>query len=576
MAKKKTPASRPRGMSTFRFGLIATVVTVVAIYLAYAQPNPFASPFRFSAVFETAQNLAPGAPVRTAGVPVGSVSSVQPLPDGSGAARVELEITSKQGLPIHQDAELKVRPRIFLEGNLFVDLSPGSPSSPDLASGGTIPVNQTATPVSLGDVLTSLQGNTRKNLQTLFQEYGRNALGGGGAEGFNKSIKYWEDAYRDLSIANGATLGTEPGDLGDVIAGQQKVAAALTKSPDELASLVTNFNRFAGALASHESALSAAIPALRNTVTVGRPALQSVNDTLPGVNSFATAALPAARSSADTIPKLYPFVHQTRLLFSKPELRGLAQELRPTVPELAKLNPETVRLLQQARALSRCQNRVLVPWANDTNWEDAGNDGPAGGPNGQSGEPPFHLFPRSLEGLSGESRENDANSPVFRVLGLGGAETVVNFLEPELTPIFGTNPFTVNAVQPASPLDADGVLADPPAHRPDVPCEDQQPPNLHAAVGKPPIVVSSAGKVSGTPAPGTAAKVAEFAKGQSNMDNEAPANAAEVAARLQPKIDKMISELSSGQLKKLEPLGVYGPSTLTKDNLAQAMKDAGQ
>jgi hypothetical protein len=41
-------------------------------------------------------------------------------------AVVEMEIKEK-GLPIHKDARLKIRSRIFLEGNFFVDMSPGSP-----------------------------------------------------------------------------------------------------------------------------------------------------------------------------------------------------------------------------------------------------------------------------------------------------------------------------------------------------------------------------------------------------------------------------------------------------------------
>ena len=36
------------------------------------------------------------------------------------------------GLPIHRDARLKIRPRIFLEGNFFVDLKPGSPRRAEL------------------------------------------------------------------------------------------------------------------------------------------------------------------------------------------------------------------------------------------------------------------------------------------------------------------------------------------------------------------------------------------------------------------------------------------------------------
>ena len=39
----------------------------------------------------------------------------------------------EEGLPIHRDATLKIRPRIFLEGNFFVDLRPGSPSAPEVS-----------------------------------------------------------------------------------------------------------------------------------------------------------------------------------------------------------------------------------------------------------------------------------------------------------------------------------------------------------------------------------------------------------------------------------------------------------
>ena len=72
---------------------------------------------------------------------------------------------NKQALPIHEDATAKIRPRIFLEGNFFVDLRPGSPSAPEIDDGGMIKVTQTATPVQLDEVLTSLQSDTRQDLK---------------------------------------------------------------------------------------------------------------------------------------------------------------------------------------------------------------------------------------------------------------------------------------------------------------------------------------------------------------------------------------------------------------------------
>ena len=45
----------------------------------------------------------------------------------------------EEGLPLHEDATITIRPRLFLEGNFFLDLRPGSPSAPDLPDGGDDP-----------------------------------------------------------------------------------------------------------------------------------------------------------------------------------------------------------------------------------------------------------------------------------------------------------------------------------------------------------------------------------------------------------------------------------------------------
>ena len=68
--------------------------------------------------------------MRIAGVNVGKVKSIKPQ-EGTDQALVSMEINDA-GLPIHEDATAKIRPRIFLEGNFFVDLKPGTPSAPKL------------------------------------------------------------------------------------------------------------------------------------------------------------------------------------------------------------------------------------------------------------------------------------------------------------------------------------------------------------------------------------------------------------------------------------------------------------
>ncbi len=344
--------------------------------------------------------------------------------------------------------------------------------------------------MQFGEVLAALQSDTRADLRTLFEEYGFRALQGDGAAAFNRSIKYWEDAYKSTALANDALLGTEEGDLGDVIRGQQKTFDALSKSPDELQGLVTNFNVTAAAFAREDDALQATVPALRDVLAIGRPALASLNDTLPGVNRFAVDALPGIRSSGPTIEASFPFIRQTRLLFSQAELRGLVDDLEPTIPALARVNRTTIPLLNNSRALSRCQNEVLLPFANDTDWSDEGDPE-------QSGEKPFKQFPRSLTGLNGESRIHDGNSPLFRALFLGGLDTVVNQSQTEGT-ILGATAFPVRGAQPAPPLEENGTL-DLPEHRPDVPCEDQVTPDLRAAEIEPGVFDPDAINAPGLP-----------------------------------------------------------------------------
>ena len=465
-----------RGFSPFWAGVIALVIVVVGTFFGYTKYNPFARPFELTAVFESANNLKPRSPVRIAGVNVGEVTTVEPIPGGRGAARVKMKMQN-EGLPIHEDAELKIRPRIFLEGNFFVDVQPGSPSSPVLKKKGVIPMNQTATPVQFGQVLTALQTDVREDLQTFLREYAVNGLGGGAAEAFNRSIPYWEPAYRNTALVNRALLGSEEGDLQRLLRGQARTLGALARHPESLKDLITNFNRTAAAFAREDDSLQASIPALRDVLRVGSPALLSLNRSLPSLRAFARDALPGVRSSRPTIDASLPTIRQLRLLFREEELRGLTRDLRPTIPALARLNRRTIPFLSENRALSSCQNRVLLPFAR-TPIPDP--DFPR-----NSGQPFYKEAPRGLVGLAGESRGADANGQSFRVQFLGGLDTIVSSTDSGETAI-GQAGLPITGTRPARPREhtVDGVQTERPVFRPRTPCETQEPPDLNAPRGE--------------------------------------------------------------------------------------------
>jgi phospholipid/cholesterol/gamma-HCH transport system substrate-binding protein len=453
-------------MSPFRAGLLAIIVVAVAAYFAFSQTNPFSKPYHVTAYFKNANNLKPNAAVRIAGVEVGKVKSVSPADPKTGAAAVQMEIMDK-GLPLHKDAQVKVRPRIFLEGNMFVDIQPGTPESPVLKSGGSIPASQTAAPVQFEQVLRVLQRDTRSDLQTLLQEFAK-GLDGGGAEAFNRSIPYWTPAYKYGSLANDATLGTQPHDLSKLVRAQGKVFQSLSEDEEALGDLVTNLNTTFGAFASQDQNLRAAIPALDNVIKVGSPALASLNDSLPSLRQFARDALPATKSSLPTIEQSMPFVTQARRLVSKPELRGLVKDLRPTIPALAKLNAGTIPFLDQSRALSACTSNVLAPLATK-----------------QIPDPIFnipdstflHDSNHGFVGLAGESRNNDGNTPMFHVQqGAGPFSVVQQNADLGKTVSFGGLDFKPEGTMPAKPDHR-------PVFRPNLPCEKQQVADLNAARG---------------------------------------------------------------------------------------------
>jgi len=494
---RRSTGGRKSGITPFKAGLIAIVIVVVATYFAYTQANPFADAYQFQAAFNTANNLKSESPVRIAGVEVGIVKEVTPLGEGEDGAMVTMEVED-HGLPIHEDAELKIRPRIFLEGNEFVDLQPGTPSAPVLDEGEVIPVNQTATPVQLGQVLSVLQSDTREDLRTFFAEYAIKGLKGGGARGFRDSIKYWEDAYKNTALANDALLGTEEGDLFRVLKGQQQTFAALSEAPEDLRDLVTNFNTTAAAFASEDDALQATIPALRDVLAVGRPALQSLNSSFPGVQRFAVDALPGVRSSQQTIPETFPFIRQLRLLVRPSELRGLAADLRRTIPDLTRLNRRTIPLLRENRTLAACTNETLLPFARTP----IPTGEPGAEPNtastldfpfapDSSGQPFFKQGPRAYVGLAGESRTSDANNKFFRANFK--LDDVLTFFAPTDdfvgSPTLGGNLLSLadpeTTFRPAPPPTM-GIPGSPldeyrrPAFRPDFPCELSVEPDLRA------------------------------------------------------------------------------------------------
>ncbi len=333
-----------RQITAFRAGLIGIVLILVGAYLGFTKDIPFTRPFELKAVFENAPPIQTNSAVRIAGVDVGKVSKVEPLGGDSPGVRVTMKLEDT-ALPIHEDAQVEIRQRIFLEGNLFLNIKPGTPDSPDVDDGDTIPITQTSAPVQLDQVLGTLQANTRKDLQDLLIGYGEalngepqpgedddqdpDVKGETGGEALNDSLQYSADALRQSAIVNQATLGTELHDISKLISGQQKVTAALSSREGSLKDLITNWNITTTALAAQETDLSATIRELPKVLEAARPALDNLNAAFPATRAWALEMIPGVRETPATLQAGFPWLRQANALLQPSELQGWVADAAP-------------------------------------------------------------------------------------------------------------------------------------------------------------------------------------------------------------------------------------------------------
>ena len=494
-----------RLLSNFQIGLIAIVATVIGFYLAFAKSIPFTGDgYTLKAVFSDAQSIRVKSPVRVSGVDVGKVTQIEHLTDengrGADAAVVTMQIDD-DGRPVREDATMQLRPRLFLEGNLFVDVHPGTPGSDELKSGSVVPLEQTSISVQFDQVLTSLQAPVRDNLQIFLKEFGIALCGknppqggcepGSGGEGFRESFRTSPAAYGSTAQVNEALLGTQPGDLSGFIRNLGTTIRALDSNQAQLQDLVTNLRIFTGSFAAESEALEQAITELPVLLAEGRPALAKLNDAFPQLRAFAREALPGTKAANKALDEAIPWIGQLRQLVSKDELRGLVKDLRPTIPSLARLAKESLPFLEESRALSSCFTNVFIPWGN---LEVPANEvGPA------DRQPVHKLTAYGLTGVAGESRSGDAQGQWFRVLGSGGPNTFsVNSPDPDIGLLAGNATFPLIGAQPA--IDSS---AKTPFH-PEAPCENQALPDLENTLGASPPVSPVSASATRSPSGGAA------------------------------------------------------------------------
>ena len=469
---------KPR-ISRFMAGVIGTVVIAIACYFVFGGGLPFqATPFQLKGVFTTETELHIPSPVRVAGVDVGEVTSVTRIGGPTSQAAIVQMSINPNGLPIHADATAKIRPRIFLEGNFYVDLHPGSPDAPVLDSGATLSVGRTSGPVQLDRVLSALNSNARINLETLLRGYGAaldappiasqdasqdpSVRGLTGGEALNQALNYSVNAFRASSMVNQALLGLQPNDLSGVVSGNEGVFRALAASGNQLSSFVTTFNATMAALAARQTELAQTIALLPPFLQRTQTSDTALDASFAPTKAFARALLPGIKFVAPALNAGIPWIAQASALSTPQELGGLVKYLTPAIQNTGATIGETTKLINQSDLLSRCFDHNIIPTGNETI-----ADPPIG-----TGEQVYRELFQSAVGIASASQNFDGNGRYIRANAGGGSIRVTGPPVPTAGPIYGNAVLPVLGSRPA-------FAGSPPPLKRSVACYKNAKPDLN-------------------------------------------------------------------------------------------------
>ena len=414
---KRVARSQRRRVHPLVIAAVSIFLVAFVTYFAFSQQLPFQHAFTLHALVNNSVNVRTDSPVRIAGIDVGVVQGVQPA---GNASQIDFTM-DKSGLPVHTDATVRIRDRLFLEGGYYLELDPGSPSAPIAKDGYTIPEAQTTTPVQFYKVLSTFDVATRANLKNLlntlnqgFSAQAPQPLSDSGAGGFKTAIPPLTPVLKDVAWISHALHGLRQGDVETLLSSAANVTGTLAGSSSQLQDLVTGLNQTSTALAASDGALGQSIVGLDRTLAVAPGALAAVDHALPPLANLAVTLDPSLKAAPPLVDKLTTIVQKLGAIVAPASRGPLLDSLKATFTQFPIIVRQLATTFPLTKQVTDCLRTHVVPIL-----RSQVPDGPL-----STHRPVWQDFVHFLPNIAGASGNFDANGPYTRTLAGAGPQTL--------------------------------------------------------------------------------------------------------------------------------------------------------
>jgi ABC-type transporter Mla subunit MlaD len=287
------------------------------LWVTFGGPTPFrAQPYEIKVPFNEATQLAEQSDVRISGVNVGKVRSIAQAPNGRQALAT-VDIDSKYA-PLPESTRAILRTKTLL-GETYIELTPGSSESPELADGGTVPEANIAESVQLDEIFRTFDPQTRAAFQAWMQEAAV-AINGQG-QSLSYAIGEFEPTFTDFDKLF-RVLDTQRLAVAQLFRNGATTFRALRGREGELASLIQSSNAVFQTTAQRDRDIEALFRAF--------PTFQDESRlTFDRFKAFAVNANPLMRQLVPAAEQLSP----TLIAFANlaPEAKGFFEGLAPVI-----------------------------------------------------------------------------------------------------------------------------------------------------------------------------------------------------------------------------------------------------